>query len=173
MVDSLNKTTTNKHNNSFLVSVKESLISLQNKRGGQIGTADYHSDSLIKLFNNGGYAVPIIEEFMNAEDCLKNGAAKVDESKNIYLDSLKKLRGEIKNDVAVISASSAKSISEIEKLATSAQEFINKMTSAEMEKSILNAERMATALQAISQLSDNKITFAIMGNSKLTNRKLC
>lgn len=165
MIESANRLRSLK-DGAFVNSIRNSLADNQIKKGGQIATADYRTDVLMTIFKNGGYAIPIKECFMLAEECLNDGAKKVELSRDIYIEALKKLRGEIKNDVAVISSSTAKSVAEVEKLSAAVRDFMMKMTSPEMERSIVNAERMASALDAISKLADSKITFAVLGNSK-------
>jgi hypothetical protein len=80
--------------------------------------------------------------------------------------TVRKFRERIKNDLSSMKASSDRVQSEvlqmIEKYKT-AQEIL---TSHDMEKAISNAERLAVALKAISDLSTTKLSVAVFGGGK-------
>lgn len=84
------------------------------------------------------------------------------EAKAAYDKTLEQFRGAIKNDLASISASADRVQRENAKMKAAYEAAAGTLNSPEMEKAIANAERLATALQAISALQNHSITFAVL-----------
>lgn len=79
-----------------------------------------------------------------------------------YTKTLEQFRSTIKNDVSSIASSASKMQSEQAKIAEACRATIGVLTSAEMQQAIANAERLAGALRAISELKSHNITFAVL-----------
>ena len=131
-------------------------------------TSCYHSEVVNKWICVGGWTIPLMEDFVNAEAGLSEAADKVHASADRYTKAVLKLRSEVKNDVASIAAMSSKSVSEIAKLDEAISKLQANMLSPEMITAIANAERLAAALQAISAVQSNSITFAVLDKKTAT-----
>lgn len=81
-----------------------------------------------------------------------------------YNKTLQDFRSTIKNDIASISSSASKVQAEAAKISLTCTAAIATMNSPEMVAAIANAERLAAALSAISQVQPNKIAFAVIEN---------
>lgn len=90
----------------------------------------------------------------------------VSTAQTAYAKLLQEFRGAIKNDLASIAASAAKVQAETAKMATAYSNCMATLNSPGMETAIKNAERLAEALAAISQVQPNKIAFAVLSNEK-------
>lgn len=84
------------------------------------------------------------------------------EANEAYNKVLNSFRSTIKNDLASISASGVKVQAETAKMRQAYTDAVTTLTSKEMISAIENAERLATALQAISSLQNHSITFAVL-----------
>lgn len=80
--------------------------------------------------------------------------------------TVKKFRERIKNDLSSMKASSDRVQSEVIQMGERYKEAQEILTNPTMEKAIANAERLATALKAISELSETKLSFAVFGGEK-------
>lgn len=80
--------------------------------------------------------------------------------------TVKKFRERIKNDLSSMKASSDRVQSEVIQMGARYKEAQEILTNPTMEKAIANAERLATALKAISELSETKLSFAVFGGEK-------
>jgi hypothetical protein len=80
--------------------------------------------------------------------------------------TVKKFRERIKNDLSSMKASSDRVQSEVLQMQSQYKAAQELLTSPVMERAIANAERMATALKAISELSTTKITVGVFGGEK-------
>lgn len=80
--------------------------------------------------------------------------------------TVKKFRERIKNDLSSMKASSDRVQSEVLQMQSQYKAAQELLTSPVMERAIENAERMATALKAISELSTTKITVGVFGGEK-------
>lgn len=86
----------------------------------------------------------------------------IDKALEAYQKVVADFRGTIKNDLASISSSAAKVQAESGKML---QAYVNTqtiLTTPKFEQAIVNAERLAVALKAISELSETKVAFAVM-----------
>jgi hypothetical protein len=79
-----------------------------------------------------------------------------------YNKTVVDFRSTIKNDMTSISASADKVQKESVKLSAAYRASISLLNSPEMITAIANAERLAAALTAISQVQPNKIAFAVI-----------
>ena len=79
-----------------------------------------------------------------------------------YTKTVVDFRSTIKNDMTSISASADKVQKESVKLSAAYRASISLLNSPEMITAIANAERLAAALTAISQVQPNKIAFAVI-----------
>ena len=80
--------------------------------------------------------------------------------------TVKKFRERIKNDLSSMKASSDRVQSEVIQMGERYKDAQEILTNPTMEKAIANAERLATALKAISELSETKLSFAVFGGEK-------
>lgn len=80
--------------------------------------------------------------------------------------TVKKFREQIKNDLSSMKASSDRVQSEVIQMGTRYKEAQAILTSLQMETAISNAERLAVALKAISELSTTKLSVAVFGGEK-------
>lgn len=107
--------------------------------------------------HSGGY------EIMSDVDAAYETATKtIDKALEAYQKVVADFRGTIKNDLASISSSAAKVQAESGKML---QAYVNTqtiLTTPKFEQAIVNAERLAVALKAISELSETKVAFAVM-----------
>jgi len=125
-------------------------------------TALFLADDVNKWFMSGGWCIPLIEDYMNIEQGLKQSEDQVKGSAERYVLAVQKFRSEIKNDVSSISASASKQVNEIEKIGKAIQNLKESMNSEQMKSAINNAERLAKALESISALQSHSITFAVL-----------
>jgi len=79
-----------------------------------------------------------------------------------YNKTVVDFRSTIKNDMTSIAASADKVQKESVKLSAAYRASISLLNSSEMITAIENAERLAAALTAISQVQPNKIAFAVI-----------
>jgi hypothetical protein len=80
--------------------------------------------------------------------------------------TVKKFRERIKNDLSSMKASSDRVQSEVIQMGARYKEAQAILTSPAMETAIANAERLAVALKAISELSTTKLSVAVFGGEK-------
>lgn len=80
--------------------------------------------------------------------------------------TVRKFRERIKNDLSSMKASSDRVQSEVIQIGNRYKEAQAILTSPAMETAITNAERLATALKAISELSTTKLSVAVFGGEK-------
>jgi hypothetical protein len=99
-------------------------------------------------------------------EAVEDAKAKLKESLDAYDATLKKMRGQAQNDVAAVKAQTERLSHELRRLTEQAQVLTALWTSEAMLTSITNAERLATALEALQGLPAAQITFAVLGGSK-------
>lgn len=80
-------------------------------------------------------------------------------------DHLTKFRSKVGNDLTSIKAASQRVQTESQAMAEKYIKARDMLISPDFEKAILNAERMAAALEAISKLSETKLSFAVFSGS--------
>lgn len=77
----------------------------------------------------------------------------------------REFRSAINNEVASVSASANRMLTELGKIVAAADNVSRLFGSAEMISAIQNAERLATALKAISEVESHRLTFAVIDKS--------
>ncbi len=80
--------------------------------------------------------------------------------------TVRKFRERIKNDLSSMKASSDRVQSEVSQMSEKYKAAQAILTSPEMERAITNAERLAVALKAVSELSETRLNFAVFGGEK-------
>jgi hypothetical protein len=102
------------------------------------------------------------EIMSDVQEAYKKSQGDIDAACAAYNKSIDKFRSTIRNDLSSISSSAEKVKGECNKMGDAYQRAINTLTSEGMIAAIANAERLATALQAISELQSHSITFAVL-----------
>ena len=106
--------------------------------------------------NEGDYSMSdVTEAYEKANIVISN-------ANTAYNKTVVDFRSTIKNDMTSISASADKVQKESVKLSAAYRASLSLLNSPEMITAIENAERLAAALTAISQVQPNKIAFAVI-----------
>lgn len=79
-----------------------------------------------------------------------------------YNKTLGEFRSKIGNDLKSIGSSADKTVKEYEKIRSAYVGTINILTSDDMEKAIVNAERLANALKTIGEVKSAEVSFKLM-----------
>lgn len=98
----------------------------------------------------------------DASDAFKEANEIITDAQAAYHKTIDAFRGRIKNDLVSIAASSDKIVAESSKMQRATQATVAMLVGPEMEKALQNAERLATALKAISELQSHSLTFAVL-----------
>ena len=80
--------------------------------------------------------------------------------------SLEKFRSTLANDLTAIKAASSRVQSETLQMKQAYQAAQSMLTTPEFERGVANAERMAVALRAISELSETRLSVAVFGGGQ-------
>lgn len=83
-----------------------------------------------------------------------------------YIDRLNKFRSQIKNDVVSIEAAARKTTEAVNRMSATYSSVIAQLNSPEMHQAIANAERLAGALAALSNLQSHKLVFSVGDNQQ-------
>lgn len=118
------------------------------------------------LHQHGGWTIAIAEVAVEVEQELVSVFDKVKASAEKYQDATKQLRSTMGNDVSSIGSSASKILAEMSKINGAVTKLQNEMTSDKMILAISNAERLAKALESISAVQANNITFAVLSKGK-------
>lgn len=122
-------------------------------------------DSVSQIAQVRGIAMDIEESSAHAtttaEECLKSLKAALDQFK-----------ATIGNDLASIKAAAARVQSETNRMKEGYLAAQHILSTPEFERAIANAERMATALSAISELAETKISVAVFSGGKATSPEM-
>lgn len=102
---------------------------------------------------------------VDIEDHANEAIEKADAAVEALRKRLDQFRSVIGNDLTSIKAASHRVQVETQAMAKRYQEASEILTSPEFERAISNAERMAVALKAISELSDTKLSVAVFNGS--------
>lgn len=78
-------------------------------------------------------------------------------------ETVKKFRERSKNDLSSMKASSDRVQSEVSQMTEKYKAAQSILTAPDFERAIANAERLAVALKAISELSDTRLSVAVFG----------
>lgn len=98
----------------------------------------------------------------SVEDAFDEAKTELSRQQTAYNLLLKEFRTTIKNDLSSLSASSDRVKGECEKMSNAYRKAQDTLTSPDMERAIVNAERLAAALTAISGLENQSLTFAVI-----------
>lgn len=132
-------------------------FSIRNEPAWKIKTLDEWNEK-------GGCLVTTEAHFKKAEEHIEVRISEVSKLSSLYVESTKKLRDHVKNDAQSIAAASDKLSKEVAKSISAYKSQIDLWNSEEMERAIKNAERMVSALSAISEIRntpiESKISFS-------------
>lgn len=105
---------------------------------------------------------------MDIEDHAVEVSGVAEEALKSLKASLDKFKSTLANDLTSIKAAGTRVQSECLQMKQAYQAAQAMLTTAEFERAVANAERMAAALKAISELSDTKLSLAVFsgGQSK-------
>ena len=103
-----------------------------------------------------------LEEKIGAEECAKKATEAVEKLGAVT----KKFREEVKNDTSSMKAASNRVQTEVSQMVAQYTTALALLNSAEFAGAIENAERMATALEKISGLSETKLSVAVFSGGK-------
>lgn len=108
------------------------------------------------------------KQFMTIELASEEAADRAKSAIERLETHLAAFRSKIGNDLTSIKAASQRVQTEVQSMSDKYVVAQSILTSPEFEKALLNAERMATALKAISELSDTKLSVAVFGGGRTT-----
>jgi hypothetical protein len=103
-----------------------------------------------------------MEASIAATESTARAQASVDTLKKTLVD----FRGSIKNDLSSMKAASERVQNEVLQMRDKYKQAQDILTNPEFIKAIENAERMASALQAIQKLTETKVSVAVFGGGK-------
>lgn len=103
-----------------------------------------------------------MEASIAATESTVRAQASVDNLKKTLVD----FRGSIKNDLTSMKAASERVQNEVLQMREKYKQAQDLLNSSEFVKAIENAERMATALQAIQTLTETKVSVAVFSGGK-------
>lgn len=96
---------------------------------------------------------------------METASAEIEAAYDRFDVKRKKFRSEINNEVASVAASAGRISSEFAKVSDAVSKIERLMISPEMLSAIANAERLAAALQSISEIQSSRLTFAVIDQS--------
>ena len=102
---------------------------------------------------------------MELEIVAKESSARVEQELQRVKQAVMSFRETTKNDLASLKASSDRVQTETLKMSKQYKEAVDILTSPQFMQAIENAERLATALSAIQNLNQTKLSFAVFGQS--------
>ena len=97
----------------------------------------------------------------DVEKAYEEANESISKAEEAYHATISRFRSTIKNDLSSISSSASKTVNESEKINTAYAKAISQLTSADMEKAIQNAERLASALKTISDAKSTEVYFKL------------
>ena len=103
---------------------------------------------------------------MNVEEQLATNYQNVEKLWLTYKEKLDAFRSVAKNDMSSLEAAARKTTEAAHKLNSSYGEVIAQLNGLEMRQAIENAERLAAAMKAISELQSHRLTFAVIDSAK-------
>ena len=101
-------------------------------------------------------------QIIKAQEELENEIEQIGTLSSAYISAVKKIRGELGNDVESIAKATLRLKAETAKAVEDYRAARDLWTSPEMERAIGNAERLAKALQSVNELKSQSITFAVL-----------
>lgn len=128
--------------------------------GGEDGWVSHELDAHMVL--DKGVTIPMATAIEEAEQAIRKDIELLASLAGAYKTETDKFRGALKNDVASISAASSKLRNEVEGMVKTFNHLLAAWGSDTMKAALDNAERMAVALEKISQVQNSQITFAVI-----------
>lgn len=108
-------------------------------------------------------------QIIKAQEEVEREISEVGTLSSTYIAAVKKIRGELINDVDSIAKATARLKTETGKAIAEYNAALTLWTSPDMERAIVNAERLATALGAVNDLKSQSITFAVLDAKTQSN----
>ena len=105
------------------------------------------------------------------QEQLDEAAQEVEAAYTRFATVRDKMKGSLKNDTVAASAAAAKIRAEMEKIADSVRASMDVLLSDDMVRAVEQAERLATALRAISELRTTKLSLALFDTSPAQSEK--
>lgn len=112
----------------------------------------------------------VLEGAMDMADAFEVSIEKAEGARARLNAQLKEFRGEIKNDLAAISASGDRVRDEVRKIALAIESVVQKMSGRDVAAAVENMERLAAALAQIEKLSSTKLMFAVIDQKSQDSR---
>ena len=103
-----------------------------------------------------------MEGLYGSNNCSNSAQAAVDKLKATLVD----FRGTVKNDLSSMKAASERVQNEVLQMQDKYRQAQDLLTTPEFMQAIHNAERMATALKAIQELTETKVSVAVFSGGK-------
>ena len=98
---------------------------------------------------------------MNVIEQLKGNYDEAHKLWEGYKSKLDQFRSAIKNDVTSLEASARKSTEATQKMNAAYSDVIRLLNSDEMTRAVENAERLATAMEALSKMQSHRLVLAV------------
>ena len=98
----------------------------------------------------------------DVEKAYEEANETINKAQLAYKKTLEEFRSRIGNDLKSIGSSADKTVKEYEKIRSAYVGTINLLTSDDMEKTIVNAERLANALKTIGEVKSAEVSFKLM-----------
>ena len=137
-------------------------------RGG--GTEDgWNAEDIHRYEREGGVLMAAMSGLLEAQKAVTIEVEQLGEFSEAYMKAVRKIRGELVNDVDSVAKATARLKTETTKSIELHQSTIDLWNSPQMEAAIHNAERLAKALESISAVQQNNITFAVLSKNGGTN----
>jgi len=122
----------------------------------------FYAEDINKWEKHGGCLMALHGQILKAQEEVEREIDEVGSLSASYIAAVKKIRGELGNDVDSIAKASARLKVETAKAIDEYRAALTLWTSPEMERAISNAERLATALKSVNELKSQSITFAVL-----------
>lgn len=134
----------------------------------------YRKDDLVRVLVFGGWAASLFFSgepegkrgtFMDLETKAVESASSVANVVDAYMGRVRDLKSRLQNDSASIKASAERIEKEMARVHQATSTAVNALISPEMERAIENAERLALALQSISETRESTVKFSVIEKS--------
>lgn len=125
----------------------------------------FRGDQLGRWIVSVKWAANTESTLMNVVEQLKENYGEAEKLWEGYEYKLAQFRSSVKNDVTSLEASARKTTEAVNKVLSAYSSVIACLNSAEMQNATENAERLATAMQALANLQSHKLSIAVVDNS--------
>lgn len=130
----------------------------------------WKADEITEYLAHGGWIATLFSRsqkqedhsFMELEEAATSSAKSVAAVVDAYMSKVSNLKAQLQNDSASIRASVDRIEKEHNRLSASFKRITDMMTSGDFVSAIHNAERLAKALESISELGSSSLTFAVI-----------